>query len=321
MTMLIVIELFGSPFMRSCAIAFALLIGYLIAGVTTDRNGDKYTSMDAVDEAPAILFLWTKRFPIGFYAPALLPTLIAYVVSTVETYGDTTATAEASGIKPNTKEHDEAIQGGLLGDSVNSFISALGMVLPSTTLSQNIGIISLTRVAARDAGFACAGWMLLYGIFGKFGAFFTSIPLPVLGGCSTFLFCNIAVSGIKVMTTHGITRRARFIMAIAGSYGVGTIIVPQWFTSGNFLDCPSIDSTFTRGVCDAAVITLSTGYAIGCLVALLLNAILPAEEEEDEDLIAPEEEEELVTKADMIVDNTDPKKESSNSDVEPEETA
>lgn len=108
------------------------------------------------------------------------------------------------------------------------------LVLPPYFKTNSIGIISLTKVAARDAGFACAAWMLLYGIFGKFGALFTSIPLPVLGGCSTFLFANIAVSGIKVMTTHGIDRRSRFIMAIAGSFGIGTITVPQWFTSGEF---------------------------------------------------------------------------------------
>ena len=123
--------------------------------------------------------------------------------------------------------------------------------------------------------------MLLYGIFGKFGAFFTSIPLPVLGGMSTFLFANIAVSGIKVMTTHGIDRRARFILAIAGSFGLGTIIIPDWFTSGNFLDCPAIENEATRGVCDAVILTLSTGYAVGCLVALFLNAVLPADEEDE----------------------------------------
>ena len=193
------------------------------------------------------------------------------------------ATAEASGFIPNSpatgKRFDEALQGGLLGDSVNSFISALGMVLPSTTLSQNIGIISLTKVASRKAGYACAVWMLLYGIFGKFGAFFNIIPQPVLGGMSTFLFANIAISGIKVMTSHNINRRERFILAIAASFGIGTITVPQWFNNPNFWNCNAIESPGVRGVCDAVILTLSTGYAVGCLVALILNAVLPAEEE------------------------------------------
>jgi len=135
LSLILVFELFGSPFIRSCSIAFALMVGYIVSAVTTDRNGDSYTSNEAIQEAPAILFLWTKTFPIGFYAPALLPTLIGYVVSTIETYGDSTATAAYSGLTPNTQKYDEAVQGGLLGDSVNSFISALSMVLPSTTAS------------------------------------------------------------------------------------------------------------------------------------------------------------------------------------------
>ena len=143
------------------------------------------------------------------------------------------------------------------------------------------------------------------------------MPLPVLGGCSTFLFANIAVSGIKVMTTHGIDRRSRFIMAIAGSFGIGTITVPQWFTSGNWLDCVSIEDPFQRGVCDAVIITLSTGYAVGCLVALLLNAILPAEEEDE---LGEDESQNLVRKETMeATESLRPEKSSGDSSSEEEE--
>ena len=86
---------------------------------------------------------------------------------------------------------------------------------------------------------------------------------------------------------------------------------------GNFLDCPSIEDSFTRGVCDAAVITLSTGYAIGCLVALVLNGILPADDEEE---IPHDECDELIVKVPTMED-TDGKKESSEGSSEPEETA
>jgi len=165
----------------------------------------------------------------------------------------------------------------------------------------SIGVISLTKVAARDAGYGCAMWMFIFGVFGKVGAVFTSIPLPVLGGVGTFVFANIAVSGLQVMMTHGVDRRSRFIISIALSFGMGGIIVPEWFGSGNFLNCASIESPATRGFCDAAVITLSTGYAIGCLVAVVLNAFLP---EENDDEFAQEEEMEG-----MIVDETNKTKE------------
>jgi len=50
----------------------------------------------------AALIFPHAKFPslslgIGFYGPAVVPMLIAYVVTTVETIGDVTATHEVSG--------------------------------------------------------------------------------------------------------------------------------------------------------------------------------------------------------------------------------
>jgi xanthine/uracil permease len=70
MSTIVLIELFGSPFLRSCGIAIALLLGYVLAAITTDRNGDSYTNTAAIKEAPTILFLWTRTFPIGFVSSA-----------------------------------------------------------------------------------------------------------------------------------------------------------------------------------------------------------------------------------------------------------
>ena len=97
---------------------------------------------------------------------------------------------------------------------------------------------------------------------------------------TTFVFANMTVSGIKVMTSEPIDRRERFILAVSASFGLGTILVPQLFTS-NFLNCAEIDSPGVQGLCNAAVITLSTGYAAGCLVALVLNAVIPDDDEDD----------------------------------------
>lgn len=124
---------------------------------------------------------------------------------------------------------------------------------------------------------------------------------------STFLFANIATSGIKVMTSEGVNRRARFILTVSGAFGLGTIIVPEWFTSAGFLDCPSIESAGLRGLCDAAVTTLSTGYAIGCLVALILNGILPGDDEGDgaEEEVIPLKHDSTLEMSKHIADGSD----------------
>ena len=70
-------------------------MGVLIAAFA-GINGPSYLTGDKITSAKPITFLWVETFPLGFYAPSLLPLLIAFVVSTVESIGDITATAEAS---------------------------------------------------------------------------------------------------------------------------------------------------------------------------------------------------------------------------------
>ena len=48
--------------------------------------------------------------------------------------------------------------------------------LPLTTFAQNNGVISLTAVASRQAGWACAIILFVFGVLGKVGGLITSIP-------------------------------------------------------------------------------------------------------------------------------------------------
>ncbi|KAG1674137.1 hypothetical protein FOA52_015768 [Chlamydomonas sp. UWO 241] len=260
LTVTVFLELFGSPFLRSAQVAIGLLIGYALAAGTSDINGDKYVNTSKIDSAPVITFLWVKTFPIGFYAPAILPVLIGFLVSGVESIGDLTATGEASGLHPESSRQAEAI------------FAAFAMSLPNTTFSQNNGVIALTRVSSRLAGLGCALWLFLFGIFGQVGAFFTSIPGPVLGGMTTFLFANITVSGIKVIGTKIITRRIRFILSVSLVFGLGITLWPQW---AEVLNCTNVGNSGVTGLCEAAKLTLTTGYAIGCITALILHGVMP----------------------------------------------
>ena len=95
------------------------------------------------------------------------------------------------------------IQGGLLADGVNSFIACLFTSPPNTTFSQNNGIIALTQCASRSAGFACAFWLILFGIIGKLGAAFNSIPICVVGAsCSSASVAH----GVRYFTRPAVGR-------------------------------------------------------------------------------------------------------------------
>lgn len=83
---LVVIELWGSVFMKNCNVLLALLFGYMIAGISSET----FVAQDNIAIAEPITFLWVHTFPISIYGPAIIPMLIAYLVTTVETVGDIT---------------------------------------------------------------------------------------------------------------------------------------------------------------------------------------------------------------------------------------
>ena len=139
---LVVIELFGSTFMKNCNVILALLFGYAVAGLSS-YEGEPYVDDQKIEDAETITFLWAETFPIGFYGPAVFPLLIAYLVTTVETVGDLGATYEASGLDTNDPEFNETIQGGLMADSICSILASLFTSMPNTTFSQNNGVISM----------------------------------------------------------------------------------------------------------------------------------------------------------------------------------
>ncbi|EOD38153.1 hypothetical protein EMIHUDRAFT_449017 [Emiliania huxleyi CCMP1516] len=66
------------------------------------------------------------------------------------------------------------------------------------------------------------------GLIGPVGGFFADIPYPIVGGMVTFLFANVMVSGIIVLSKLGIKRRNRIIL----SFSLGIALGPNFFEGG-----------------------------------------------------------------------------------------
>lgn len=280
---LVVIEMFGSTFMKNCNVIIALMIGYLFA-IFSNYEGAQYVDDSKIELAPVVDFLWTETFPLGFYAPAVLPLLIGYLVTTVETVGDITAVHETSELSTKDEKYDERIQGGILSDGICSILSGLFTSMPNTTFSQNTGVIALTRVASRRAGFACGIWLILMGVLAKIAGLISSIPDCVLGGMTIFLFCNVLVSGISLYGALDFSsRRVRFITAMSLCVGVGVTVFPFAFQdqraspyTAAFWTCSDCEDSM-KGLRNGVSIFLSTGYCIGTIICMILNFIIPSD--------------------------------------------
>ncbi|KAL0575254.1 hypothetical protein V5O48_006719 [Marasmius crinis-equi] len=265
-------ELFGSPFLKSVSIIVGLAVGCIVAGAAGYIDGS------SIKSAPAITFLWVHTFKIGVYPPALLPMFAAYVALTMEVIGDVTASSEASRLEVDGLEFDSRIQGGVLSDGIGGFLSALFTVTPLSTFAQNNGVISITRCANRTAGRWCCVFLILFGVLGKISGVFLAIPNPVLGGVTTFMFANVLVSGVRILSMVKLTRRDRFVLAAAFSFGVADMLVPGIFT--HLFDGVDNPSAGLRGFFDSITIILSTPFLAAGIVASVVNLILPAEEDD-----------------------------------------
>ncbi len=213
--------------------------------------------------------------------------LIAYIVTTVETIGDVTATHEVSELSTDGKEYTRRIQGSLMADAVCSILASVFTSMPNTTFSQNNGVIAMTKCASRRAGIATGFWLILMGIFAKIAGIITSIPDCVIGGMAIFLFCNVLVSGISLFGQLNLkSRRIRFISVLSLAVGVGVTVWPWAFLdmraspyTAAFWQCADCTEVM-KGVRNGVSIFLSTGYCIGSVLAIILNAIIPEDPEE-----------------------------------------
>lgn len=77
------------------------------------------------------------------------------------------------------------------------------------------------------------------------------------------------------------TRRDRFILAAALSFGIGDLLVPTIFT--HLFDSVKNPNKGLQGLFNSITIILSTPFLVAGIVAVVLNLILPQEDSEDDD--------------------------------------
>ncbi len=236
-------------------VLFGLIFGYVLSiffgMVDFAAMGETIKEM-GVFSVPE-LFAFKPKFQAG----AIISFCLVFMVSAVETIGDTTA-ACTGGLNRDITERE--ISGSLCCDGFMSAIS--GGVFgcsPITSFSQNVGLIAMTHVVNRFCIMFGALAMILGGLFPPIGAFFTTLPDCVLGGCTVIMFGSIMMAGIKMMIEAGLDNRNTLIAATALCLGVGVTQV-----DGFFSNLPAIVGEIFAGNMVAGV------FVVGLLMELLL---------------------------------------------------
>ena len=98
---------------------------------------------------------------------AIIPYLIMFIVTAVETIGDISGVAEGGLDREAT---DKELSGGVVCDGFGSSFGSLFGVLPNTSFSQNVGLVGMTKIVNLFAISMGAIFLIICGLVPKVAA-------------------------------------------------------------------------------------------------------------------------------------------------------
>ena len=255
----------------SC-ILLGIIFGYIICAIMGMVLPTTGITADGVEYTKAWVLNWDKVAEASWFAipelmpvapvfdlRAILPVMIMFIVTTVETVGDISGVMEGGMGREAT---DKELSGGIICDGLGSSFAALFGVLPNTSFSQNVGLVTMTKVVNRSALACGAVFLVLCGLIPKLAAVVSIMPQSVLGGAAVIMFSSIVMSGIQLITKFPLTARSMTIVSVALGLGYGL----------------GANSAVLSGLPQAIQLVFGgSGIVPAALVAILLNVLLPKE--------------------------------------------
>ncbi len=259
----------------SSCILIGIVCGYIICALLPLFLSTTGLTADGVEYTKAWVLNWDKVaqaswisvpaiLPVKpvFDPRAILPVMIMFIVTAVETVGDISGVTEGGMGREAT---DKELSGGIICDGLGSSFAALFGVLPNTSFSQNVGLVTMTKIVNRTALACGAVFLVLCGLLPKLAAIVSIMPQSVLGGAAVIMFSSIVMSGIQLITREPLTARSMSIVSVALGlgYGLGA-------NSGVLAGLPQWVQLIFGG----------SGIVPAAFVAILMNLLLPKEKAE-----------------------------------------
>jgi uracil-xanthine permease len=277
---IILLKHFTKGITSTASILIGIIVGYIVCGImgmvlpTTYEVIDPNTQetvtktcswvLDFSKVSEAGWFAVPALMPFGFSKDmidlrAILPIMIMFIVTAVETIGDTSGITEGGLGREAT---DKELAGSVICDGLGSSFGAVFGVLPNTSFSQNVGLIGMTKIVNLFAISTGAIFLVLCGLFPKLAAVIQMMPQSVLGGAAVMMFASIVVSGIQLVTKEGVDNRTVTIVSVALGlgYGIGA-------NTAVLSSLPQFVSLIFGG----------SGIVPAAIIAIILNVAIPKE--------------------------------------------
>lgn len=279
---IILLKHFTKGVTSTASILIGIIVGYIVCGImgmilpTTYQYVDPNTQetvtktcswvLDFSKVSNASWFAVPAFMPFDFSKDmidlrAIVPIIIMFIVTAVETVGDTSAITEGGLGREAT---DKELSGSVICDGLGSSIASFFGVLPNTSFSQNVGLIAMTKIVNLFAISTGAIFLVLCGLFPKLAAIIQMMPQSVLGGAAVMMFASIVVSGIQLVTKDGVSNRTVTIVSVALGlgYGLGA-------NAGILANLPQFVELIFGG----------SGIVPAAIIAMILNIAIPQDKE------------------------------------------
>lgn len=216
-----------------------------------------------------LIFPWgTPLFDFTFF----IAIIAAYLASIIESFGDYHAISRiATGKDPD----DQTINRGIGAEGLGCAGTALVGGFASTSYSENIGLVGLTRVASRRVVLIGAVLLIVFGFVQKIGTVIATIPVPIVGGVYLAVFGLIAAVGLSNLRRADMDSQRNLM--IVGFVLFSGFVFPQYFGS------PAAAEFSFFGIEWATTVIKSifgSRIATAAVLGLLLDNLVPGTDEE-----------------------------------------
>ena len=272
-------------------VLLAMLLAWVLAFIFTgtgyyEPTDPGYIDLSKIKDVPLFNLPTPLQWGMPTFGLAAIVAMFAGVIAgMIESIGDYYACARMSGAPIPTKK---VINKGIGMEGIGCILAGVfGTGNGTTSYSENIGAIGLTRVGSRRVVQFGAGIMILLGLFPMFSAFFASLPGPIIGGMYCTLFGMIAAVGLSNLQFIDLnSSRNLFIIGMAIYLGLSAPVYYGNMSGDLFAqfeifksvyesqDLQWLQKTF-KGISDIIIAIGKTGMAVGAIVALILDNVIP----------------------------------------------
>ena len=275
---IVVCNIWGKGMVKIVPILLGVIVSYAVAAFAGEVDFSTVAAAPWVGLPVAwdntVFSLFGETFDAGLAITAIITIMPLAFATMIEHIGDMSAISSTCN---RNYIAEPGLHRTLWGDGLATIIASLFGSPANTTYGENTGVLALTKVFDPRVIRIAALFAIVFSFSPKFAALVAAMPACVVGGVSLVLYGMISAVGIRnLVENHVDFMKSRnvlitaliLVLSLGIAYSAaGAIVLPM----------------------GGITISLS-GLAVGSIVGILMNVILPGHEEA---VGAPREPEEM----------------------------